>query len=361
MGNQKYSRTVMALRIELWGPPLAPLTGGNLYDRILVETLRRRGHEVTVREFAGDGPETPAASAGADVILQDGLLHREFRRRNVHWKGRRPRIVALVHHPQSSEPERGEAELARLRGEEGAYLRWVDGLLSPSRASVEAARRLAGRRLPAAVVPPGRDRFAGAALPPLPGADAIRARAAGPLRAAFVGNLIPRKRLFELLEAVAAVPGWTLSVAGREDMDPEYATRVRQRAAASDLQGRLTFRGALGPAALAALLRESCLLAVPSTHEGFGIVYLEGFALGLPALAAASGGAAEIVSDGETGWLIREAESPSASRRIAACLKTLAADRGRLAAMGLRAAERHRTHPTWEGSAAAAERFLAQA
>ncbi|MYG75088.1 MAG: hypothetical protein F4198_05840, partial [Acidobacteria bacterium] len=89
----------MAHRIELWGPPLAPLTGGNLYDRILVETLRNRGHEVTVREFAGDGPETCAASTRADVILQDGLLHREFRRRNAGWRGRRPRIVALVHHP----------------------------------------------------------------------------------------------------------------------------------------------------------------------------------------------------------------------------------------------------------------------
>ena len=167
-GNQKYSRPVMALRIELWGPPLAPLTGGNLYDRILVETLRDRGHEVTVREFAGDGSGTPAASARADVILQDELLHREFRQRNANWRGRRPRIVALVHHPQSSEPERGEAELARLRGEESAYLRTVDAVLSPSRASVDAARRLAGRRLPAAVVPPGRDRLAGAALPPFP-------------------------------------------------------------------------------------------------------------------------------------------------------------------------------------------------
>ena len=361
MGNQKYSRTVMALRIELWGPPLAPLTGGNLYDRILAETLRNRGHQVTVREFAGDGPETPAAGARADVIVQDGLLHREFRRRNTDWQGGRPRIVALVHHPQSSEPERGDAELARLRSEERAYLRSVDGVLSPSRASVEAARQLAGRRLPAAVVPPGRDRLAGAALPPLPGPEEIRARALGPLRIAHVGNVISRKRLLELLEGLAAVPEWTLAVAGREDPEPAYAATVRRRAGAPDLVDRVRFRGALGPAALAGLLQGSVLLAVPSTHEGFGIVYLEGFAFGLPALAAASGGAAEIVTDGETGWLIREAESCSAAQRIAACLRTLAADRSRLVAMGLRAAERHRTHPTWEESATAAERFLTQA
>lgn len=359
MGNQEYSRTVMALRIELWGPPLAPLTGGNLYDRILVETLRDRGHEVTVREFAGDGSETPAASTRADVIVQDELLHREFRRRNAAWKGRRPRTVALVHHLQSSEPERGEAALARLRGEERAYLRGVDGVLSPSRASVEAARKLARRELPAAVVPPGRDRLAGAALPPLPGPAEIRARARGPLRLAHVGNVIPRKRLLELLEGLAAVPAWTLTVAGREDPDPAYAAAVRRRAAAPDLADRVRFRGALGPAALAGLLEDSALLAVPSTHEGFGIVYLEGFAFGLPALAAASGGAAEVVSDGETGWLIREAESGGAADRIAARLETLAADRGRLAAMGLRAAERHRSHPTWAESAAAAERLFA--
>ncbi|MYK79061.1 MAG: glycosyltransferase family 4 protein, partial [Acidobacteria bacterium] len=136
---------------------------------------------------------------------------------------------------------------------------------------------------------------------------------------------------------------------------PASAGGARGRAAAPDLANRVRFRGPLGPAALAGLLRDSALLAVPSTHEGFGIVYLEGFAFGLPALAAASGGAAEIVNDGETGWSIRESESGGAARRIADRLETLAADRGRLAAMGLRAAETHRSHPTWLASAAAVE------
>lgn len=351
----------MARRIELWGPPLGPLTGGNLYDRLLVETLRERGHEVRVREFGGGEPEeAPEESPEGwppHVVLQDELLHREFLRRNLGRKEPRPRIVALVHHPQSSEPERGEAERRRLREEEGAYLRTVDGVVSPSRASVEAARKLAGRDLPGVVAPPGRDRLAGAPLPALPGSEEIRARARGPLRAAFVANLIPRKRLLELLEGLAAVPEWTLSVAGREDFDPGYAALAHRRASRSDLAGRVRFLGPLGPAPLAGLLRESALLAVPSTHEGFGIVYLEGFAFGLPALAAASGGAAEIVN-GETGWPIRPLESGAAAAAIAGHLRLLAADRDRLAAMALRAAGRHRAHPSWDESAAGAEGLL---
>ena len=348
----------MTLRIEIWGPPLGPLTGGNIYDRMLAEGLRARGHEVTIREFDGRRGNAPDASRSPDVVLQDELLHRTFLRHNLAWKGPRPRIVALVHHLQSSEPEWEQAERKRLRQEERAYLESVDGVLSPSRASVEAARQLSGRPLPAAVAAPGRDRFAGAALPPLPGPGEISARASGPLQAAFVANLIPRKRLLEVLEAVAAVPDWSLSVAGREDADPGYADRARRRAAAADLRGRVTFQGVLGPEALAALLRRSCLLVVPSTHEGFGIVYLEGFAFGLPALAAASGGAAEIVSEGETGWLVRSPDGKSASERVAECLRLLAADRGRLVSMGISAADRHKRHPTWRESAAMAESVL---
>ncbi len=349
----------MGLRIEIWGPPLGPVTGGNIYDRMLAEGLRACGHEVTIREFDGRSGDAPDPSGTPEVVLQDELLHRTFLRHNLAWKGSRPRIVALVHHLQSSEPEWSEPERRRLREEERAYLQSVDGILSPSRASVETARRLAGRRLPAAVVPPGRDRLAGAVLPDLPGPDEIRARTRGALRVAFVGNLIPRKRLLELLEGLAAVPEWTLSVAGREDPDLSYAARAHRRASASDLSGRVQFEGALDPAALAGLLRDSTLLAVPSTHEGFGIVYLEGFAFGLPALSAASGGAAEIVGDGETGWLIRESDFAGASERIAGCLKLLAADRGQLAAMGLSAAERHRTHPTWRENTAVLSRWLA--
>ena len=347
------------LRIEIWTPPLAERSGGNLYDGLLAAELGARGHRVRVVEFGGG--RVPPSRPSPEVVLQDELLHREFlaRNRTLRRLPGRPRILALVHHLQSDEPERGAAERRRLREEEGAYLRSVDGVLAPSLATAGAALRLAGREMPTAVAPPGRDRLAGETFPaPLPGPDEIRARAAGPLRAAFLANLIPRKRLLELLDAVAAVPDWTLAVAGREDMDPAYAAEARRRAAAPGLAGRVRFLGALDRERLEALLRRSCLLAVPSTHEGFGIAYLEAFAFGLPALAAASGGAPEIVTDGVTGWLIPGGAPARTAERIADRLRLLAADRGRLAAMGLRAAERRRRHPTWAESAAAAERLF---
>ena len=63
-------------------------------------------------------------------------------------------------------------------------------------------------------------------------------------------------------------------------------------------------------------LARSHLLAVPSSYEGFGIVYLEGMAFGLPALASSAGGAQEIIRHGETGWLVPPGEPVGLARAI---------------------------------------------
>lgn len=346
--------------VAFWGPPLDPVTGGNLYDRALLAYLRSRGHTVTVRSFGPGESPTPADAAGAAAVLQDELLHDCFRAANERLGARpgAPGIIAVVHHLKSDEPEHGVLDRRRIRKREAAYLRTVDAVLSPSRATADAALRIARSGIPAAVAPPGRDLLGGEPLPAdLPTAEEIRQRARRPLQAAFVGNLIPRKRLLELLEAVAAVPDWRLAVAGRADPDPDYAARCQERAAAPDLAGRVRFRGPLGAKDLAALLRSSQLLAVPSTHEGFGIVYLEGFAFGLPALAAGRGGAPELVAEGDTGFLMPP-DSREALHLLARRLAALGADRRRLGAMGVAASRRHRAHPTWSQSLEAVSSLL---
>lgn len=67
---------------------------------------------------------------------------------------------------------------------------------------------------------------------------------------------------------------------------------------------RVQFSGCLSEADKHAALSRSHALVLPSSGEGFGIVYLEAMAHGLPCLAANVGGAKEVVLDGETGLVV---------------------------------------------------------
>ena len=66
-------------------------------------------------------------------------------------------------------------------------------------------------------------------------------------------------------------------------------------------------------------------------QEGFGIVFLEAAAAGVPQIAGDSGGAAEAVLDGVTGLVVERPEDPGA---VAEALRSLLADPARRRRMG---------------------------
>jgi glycosyltransferase involved in cell wall biosynthesis len=101
-------------------------------------------------------------------------------------------------------------------------------------------------------------------------------------------------------------------------------------------------------------LKSAQVLVVPSSYEGFGIVYLEGMAFGLPAIGTTAGAASEIISDGENGYLI----PPDDAKLLAKRLLTLADDRELLARMSLNALKRYRQQPTWEETVGEIRDFL---
>ena len=69
--------------------------------------------------------------------------------------------------------------------------------------------------------------------------------------------------------------------------------------------------GPLRNSELVALYRDSDLFCMPSLVEGFGLVYLEALACGLPVIATPNTGAADIVREGREGFIVpvRDAES----------------------------------------------------
>jgi len=112
--------------------------------------------------------------------------------------------------------------------------------------------------------------------------------------------------------------------------------------------------GTLESEELAALLARSHLLAVPSSYEGFGIVYLEGMSFGLPAIASTAGGAKEIINPGRDGFLV----APGDIGALAGHLERLMLDRGLLLEMSLAALANFHRHPTWEESLSSIYHFL---
>ncbi|HXW39033.1 MAG TPA: glycosyltransferase family 4 protein, partial [Acidimicrobiales bacterium] len=74
-------------------------------------------------------------------------------------------------------------------------------------------------------------------------------------------------------------------------------------------------------------------------QEGFGIVFLEAAAAGVPQVAGNSGGTAEAVVDGETGLVVGR---PARASEVAAALDRLLSDEELRCAMGAAARTRAR-------------------
>ena len=67
---------------------------------------------------------------------------------------------------------------------------------------------------------------------------------------------------------------------------------------------------------------ECCkVFAMPSTGEGFGLVYLEAMQHGKPCVASAGGVASEIINDGETGMLVKPDDTLGLTQAIVKLLR----------------------------------------
>ena len=355
----------MRIGLVIYGS-LETVSGGYLYDRKLVEFLRRAGDRVEIisrpwRNYAhhlADNASTgffrQLRDAPIDLLLQDELNHpslflinRRLRRQATYP------ILSIVHHPRCYESH--PAALNRLyRRIERKYLSSVDGCIVNSETTRQAVRQILDRSesLPTIVAYPAGDRFRSRITP-----EQIIARTnqADVLRVVFVGNLIPRKGLHTLIDAVAMLPRHVckLTVVGDHAVDEKYAQSIRRRIAQHHLTNvRLT--SALPDDALAHILAHSHVLAVPSDYEGFGIVYLEGMSFGLPAIATTAGAAREVIMEGVNGYLVE----PNDPTMLAARLRELQAECASLTRMSLAARERFLAHPTWEDSAGKIRHYL---
>ena len=199
-------------------------------------------------------------------------------------------------------------------------------------------KRLTGSPPPYASVPPGVD---GNRFRPLDAAQRLAAReelGVGPGAQLVVGvaRLVPRKGMDVLVRAAArlapAFPDLVVAVAGTG----------RQAGALTRLVARhrapVRLLGSVPDASLPRLYGAADVFAMPCRsrwagleQEGFGIVFLEAAAAGVPAVAGRSGGTTEAVLDGITGLVVPR---PGDDAEVADALAQLLGDADRRAGMG---------------------------
>ncbi len=141
-----------------------------------------------------------------------------------------------------------------------------------------------------------------------------------------VGRLVPRKGHDVLLQATARMELRAPVVIVGDGPERARLTALADRLGLGD---RARFTGWLPPTELERRWAEAAVFAMPcrteaeGDTEGFGLVFREAAARGLPAVAGGEGGAREAVAQGETGVVLDDPRDPDA---LAAALDALLAD-----------------------------------
>lgn len=327
---------------------LTQVSGGYRYNRKLIEYLRSCGDQVTVISLPqsrgvralGDNFSRRirrALDRPVDVLLQDELCYRSLLR-HTNRLTEPATVIALVH---LLELPGAAGRMHRLSAMlERRYLATVDGCIATSH---HTARQIEAATDTETVVayPGGRAEGAAVATDRV----AVRART-GPLRVAFIGNLLPRKGLHTLLKALASLDQeWRATIVGKP-IDRSYATRIEHQIDALSISEQVRRRGRVSEEGITSVLAASDVLAVPSAYESFGMVYLEAMEYGVVPIASGVGGANEYIEHGTNGYLVQ----PDTPEVLANHLARLGSDRDRLLAMGKAALATAQEHPTWAES-----------
>ncbi|BDA86453.1 glycosyl hydrolase [Aureimonas sp. SA4125] len=324
---------------------LRTMTGGYAYDRRMIAELGALGWSVTHLELPGSFPDPGpsdieetarllAEIGDGAAVLVDGLA---FSAAPEVFAAQADRLafVALIHHPLALETGLTRQRQDALRAAETRALELARAVVVTS--------AMTGRELTDSFgVEPGRITVA------VPGTDRqARAPAQGaPPTILSVGTLVPRKGHDVLITALSRVADldWRCRIVGDATRDLDHASALAQLIGGFGLGDRITLAGGVDDTGAA--FARADLFALATHYEGYGMVFAEALAHGLPIVGTRAGAVAEVVP-ADAGILVEPNDVPA----FGGALRTLLADpalRRRYADGAFDAGQRL---ATWENSA----------
>lgn len=264
-------------------------SGGNAYDRRLIEELSAAGWQVREHVVPGGWPMAAAADAAcfdallADlpdqaVVLVDGLIASGAP--SLVRAAVRLRIVVLVHMPDAT--EQVESDVLHAAAAVITTSRW-------SRDRVVARHHLHPDRVTVA----------------LPGVDPSlrRAEVSDGRNLLVVGPVVPAKGHDVLVAALAGLSDldWHCTCVGALDLDPEFVRTLVAEAEQAGISERLLFPGPLTSVELNEARSHTDLMISASRREAYGMAVAEALAHGIPAVVTDVGGHGEAIGEASDG------------------------------------------------------------
>jgi glycosyltransferase involved in cell wall biosynthesis len=331
-------------------------TGGTIYDRRIVEGLRRRGWRTNVLELDVSFPfPTSPALAQADaglaaipagsVVVVDSLAFGAMPDL-ITREAERVTIVALLHQPLAAASGLASASAARFEEAECRALAAVALVIVTGSATIDMIASCGVTFERIVVVEPGTD-----AAPLARGSsarrttDAPKSEGSGTLQLLSVATVQPGKGHDVLLEALAAVPcrSWRLTCAGSLTRHPATANRLRDMVESLGMQDHVSFVGDLDRAALAVCYDAADIFVLATEQETYCMAVAEALACGLPVVATMTGAIPDLVGE-SGGLLVPVGDKPALIDALSRVLSD-APLRSRLAEGACRV---RRRLPTWE-------------
>jgi glycosyltransferase involved in cell wall biosynthesis len=326
---------------------LATPTGGYVYDRRIIQELRRLSWQVDVVDIGGGFPFPSMAQrataleilsgvpAGCPVVL-DGLAFGALPEAGA-LRQRTP-LIALVHQPLALDPGLDAKQADTFRESERAALAAAARVVVTSDATGRIVIRDYGVVVQhISIVRPGND----------PGPQAVGSND-GIVRLLSIGSVLPVKGYDLLIAAVAKLREmpWQLTIAGDRTRNPGAAAQLDADIEAQGLGNRVTVLGAVPPKRVIELYLASDVFVLPSRFEGYGMALAEAIAHGLPVVSTLAGAIPDTVPPG-AGILVPRDDAAALARALRRVIGD-PAERHRLATNARAAATQL---PTWQDSA----------
>ena len=271
-------------------------TGGYGYDRRLLVELRKRGLLVEHLKLDASFP-FPDASAlqhtehvftelpDQSLVLVDGLAFGAIAQCAMRHS-KRLRLVALCHHPLALESGLSSIQIQAFMESERIALQCARAVIVTSANTANTLTELFA--IPSSDITVAQ-----------PGTDCVDfAPCAGePPVLLSVATLTRRKAhdvLIDALRTLTDLP-WQARFVGGAQFDPQWGAKLRQQISAVGLDSRVHLVGSVED--LASEYLNADIFVLPSRYEGYGMVFAEALAYGLPIVAARAGAVADVVPE----------------------------------------------------------------